>query len=690
MTKIEGKAFTRDGKPFFPVMGEYQYSRTNERDWSLDMKKMKALGINTIATYSFWIHHEEEKGVFDFSGNKNLREFLRIAQENGMLVSLRLGPWVHGEARNGGFPEWIYQERCRLRTNDPAYLALVRRYFEALYEQCRGFMEKDGGPVYAIQIENEYSQWGRQGPDYGNVHIDALMEMMKDIGFIVPIYLATGWGDGSIGHALPVWGAYAEAPWEESREELPPADGYLFSHNPNDKNIGSDSGVKDFALAERLASLPYATVELGSGIQMTHHRRPIIRGEDNGALALTRLGSGVVAFGYYVFHGGIHPTGKFTSMQEYRREGNLDAGFYSNLPEKDYDFQAAISQYGKVHESGYELKIWNQFAETFADFLVVSNAFIPKENATDPSDLTAPRFSFRHQGQSGFLFINQYVRHAKKESVSLRSLAEIAGCDARLVPDLLVPDRCFGAFPYRMNIGGGFVRFATATPFLTLNGKDAIFFEEGLPVMIDADQGEANYLVLSKEEARHVYRFSLGDKEYAIRSQGDVYQDETGIHALLGEEETFFSYPRLERLGHSWTFDGKEGEWFRYRRSAPALQDAVVTIEDGTPSEKGTRYPVNLVYPTAHDRIYLSVAFEGDSIDLLIDGKKENDHFYFGPDFEIGLADYSFPHRLELLVHPLEEGEDIYLEKRPRFENGVACSLTSIEAHCFDDVLLAY
>ena len=146
--EIKNRLFYQNGRPFFPVMGEFQYSRSFLGDWDIDLKKMKALGINTVATYVFWIHHEESEGEFDFSGNRNIRLFLELCQKNNLSVCLRIGPWVHAECRNGGFPDWILEKPCRTRTNDPLYLQYVRRYFTRLYQECKGMMEKDGGPYH--------------------------------------------------------------------------------------------------------------------------------------------------------------------------------------------------------------------------------------------------------------------------------------------------------------------------------------------------------------------------------------------------------------------------------------------------------------------------------------------------------------------------------------------------------------
>jgi len=99
-----------NGKPQIPVMGELQYSRMDKSRWADEILKMKACGVNVIATYSFWNHHEEIEGQFDWSGNKNLRSFIKLCGQLGVYAYPRIGPWSHGEARNGGTPRLDFKK----------------------------------------------------------------------------------------------------------------------------------------------------------------------------------------------------------------------------------------------------------------------------------------------------------------------------------------------------------------------------------------------------------------------------------------------------------------------------------------------------------------------------------------------------------------------------------------------------
>lgn len=113
----------RDGRPWLPSMGEIHYSRCRPEDWRQSIRLMKAGGVDIAASYIFWNHHEAEEGVFDFTGCRDLGRFLDLCDEEDMPVWLRIGPWCHGEARHGGFPDWLLASGCAVRSDDPAYLA---------------------------------------------------------------------------------------------------------------------------------------------------------------------------------------------------------------------------------------------------------------------------------------------------------------------------------------------------------------------------------------------------------------------------------------------------------------------------------------------------------------------------------------------------------------------------------------
>jgi hypothetical protein len=134
-------------------MGEFHFSRYNCNEWRRELAKMKAGGITVIASYLFWIHHEECEGDFNFDGNNDLRRFVEECRALDLDVFLRIGPWAHGECRNGGFPDWLLAKPLETRTNDENYLPYVRRLYEQVYAQIRGLQYSEGGNIIGIQID---------------------------------------------------------------------------------------------------------------------------------------------------------------------------------------------------------------------------------------------------------------------------------------------------------------------------------------------------------------------------------------------------------------------------------------------------------------------------------------------------------------------------------------------------------
>ena len=118
-----------DGRRICPVMGEVHYSRLPANEWQQEVRKMKEGGVTIIATYVFWNHIEEQEGIFRWDGQRNLRRFLDICREEKMPVVLRLGPFCHGEVRNGGIPDWVFAKGCKLRERNSVFLGLVEKCF---------------------------------------------------------------------------------------------------------------------------------------------------------------------------------------------------------------------------------------------------------------------------------------------------------------------------------------------------------------------------------------------------------------------------------------------------------------------------------------------------------------------------------------------------------------------------------
>ncbi len=160
---ISGNQFLLNGKPFQILSGEMHYARIPRAYWRARMQMAKAMGLNTIATYVFWNVHEPEPGVWNFTGNADLPEFLREAQQEGLHVILRAGPYSCAEWEFGGFPAWLLADpkmETALRSNDPAFMVPAERWLMKLGQEVARYQIGRGGPIIAVQMENEYGDFG--------------------------------------------------------------------------------------------------------------------------------------------------------------------------------------------------------------------------------------------------------------------------------------------------------------------------------------------------------------------------------------------------------------------------------------------------------------------------------------------------------------------------------------------------
>ena len=680
------KHFFKDGKPWFPIMGEFEYSRCDNRFWKDGILKMKALGCDVVQSYVIWLHHEEIEGKYNFRGNNNLRKFVREIKDAGMLMCLRIGPWVHGEVRNGGFPDWMYDKNFKPRTDDPAYLEFFEKYLRELYKQCEGYMLSDGGPIFAIQVENEYQKhaWGGEGNrEDGDKHVNTIIAMLKKIGFDVPVYLATAWGDAAVGDCIPCWGGYCEAPWENHTRPLAPSSGYLMNHNPNAEPIGEyedkPTATQDFTVSKQ--NNPYATIELGGGVQMTKVRRPISQAMDNGALTMCKLAQGVANFGYYVFHGGMNPIGALSNMQEYRSEEYSRTrgwGFACDLNEINYDFQAPVSQYGKIKETGYELKLWMMMGKEFEDLLVPADTFIPADSATEATDFESLRYAIRKNGDSGMVFFNNFVRLNSLPEKKVENLTVNTSSGNVVFPSFTLEDKDYCAYPFNLKVGGMNIKYATATPFCTLNGKDIVMWSKDGNAEIGVENmTDENIIVLTKEQALSAFKVKNKGMEHLVIANGEVVEKDDKIVLNAEESPIVKIYPAVDKLS-GFTKVGMDGGLAVFTKKQP--EKAKVEFMEKVRTNEYADYEISVTYAPKYDNVFLNFDFSGDGVDVIVDGEKVNDRYYNGYPFEVSLKHHNFPKTLTLRVFALKKDDFVYLESTPKYdENGVAMTLDNVK-----------
>lgn len=669
----------KDGKPWFPVMGEMHYSRYPKAYWKESIYKMKAGGVEVVSTYVIWIHHEEIEGEYDFSGNRDLRGFLQVCKECEVAVILRIGPWVHGEVRNGGFPDWLLKKEYPTRKNDIRYFAEVEKFYSCIYKQVKGYLLKEKGPVIGIQIENEYGHVGGLQGEEGEQHMRKLLELAKKVGFEVPIYTATGWGGAVTGGMLPVMGGYCDAPWDASFEKLPPNGNYIFTKERNDHNIGSDYKL-GYGITFDIEQFPYLTAELGGGLQVTQHRRPVADAKDIGAMTVVKLGSGANLLGYYMYHGGTNPKGKLTTLQESKETGSPN-----DLPIMNYDFHAPIREYGQISETYKEIKLIASFLQDFGSELCEMSAVFPNENPLLPTNRTDVRIAFRKNESQGYVFINNYQRHYSmaehKDYVIQVPLLE----ETILFPPITIYDKEFFFYPVNMKIGKAKLKFALATPLCRLENLEEtvyVFYTEKEPVyQIEGEIKKEKILTLSREEAKNSYKV-IRKKEYLFLSESAVIDKQDRLCLIGRTEPSFRVYPALEDTPEGFV-RLKDQEGFTEYHKEVIQGRGKVSFTELKRTKQSSLYEIQIQREQAaleSQEAYLILSYRGDSAQLWIDGVLEDDHFYQGEHWEIGLRRYGFPKKVLVEITVLKETDLRFLEVWPKMEEGgQVCCLDTVE-----------
>jgi len=589
---VNNRYLTRDGQPWLPVMGEFHYSRYPADRWEEQILKMKAAGVQIVSTYVIWIHHEEVEGQFDWSGQRDLRRFVEICGRHGLYVVVRIGPWSHAEARNGGFPDWLLAKSAELRSNDPAYLSYVRKFDSEIGKQLRGLLWKDGGPIIGVQLENEYSS---RGPGKGAEHILRLKKMAIESGLDVPLYTVTGWDNAAIpeGQALPVYGGYPDAPWDASTKPLPPSEVYSFRFgNPATGNMGAIGAAGDAAQSDfRGNDYPYLTAELGGGAQDTYHRRPVISADGVAAILPVMLGSGANLYGIYMFQGGQNPDGRLSTLQE-----SQATGYPTDVPVKSYDFQAPLGEFGEERESLRKLKLFTYFLNDFGAYLAPMLAHAPTSALSANGSSTFPRASARTAGDHGFLFVSDYLQEQSKPVEAPTQFTIKLPHETLRVPDspVKIPAGAYFVWPFNLDLGGANLRYSTAQLFCRIDEGKAtdLFFvavpgitpqfaidaegiesihaaaEESIkrdatvyismktvgfdkPVELRTTSGKQLKLyVLDRKTAEDAWRVKIDGFEHLLVTTEDFYADESEIHllALARPHFDFTVFPKVDRL----------------------------------------------------------------------------------------------------------------------------------------------
>lgn len=614
---VTSRYFTRNGKPWIGVMGEFHFSRYSRENWHRELAKMKAGGITIVSTYLFWIYHEEIEGKMDFGGDNDIRAFIEECKDVGLDVVIRIGPWAHGECRNGAFPDWLLKKDYKLRDNNEEYLAVVKKWYQSIYNEVKGLFYKDGGNIIAVQIENEFVDNAE--------HLAKLKEIAVECGFIAPIYTVTGWNSASgakipVDEVVPVFGGYCEAPWENHMNRLSPSPHYFFNRMRNDSAIGTDLIAKTQSDGWQLPyeRYPFATCELGGGIEVTHHRRPIIKPMDIYAVSLVKLGDGNNLVGYYMYHGGTNKIGELSTFNETKA-----TGYPNDYPILSYDFQAPLSEYGEVREQYGLLNMLhmfvNDFGEEFAPMIAVDSA-----NSVAADDTNFLRYGMRTNGKSGFVFVNHYQR--------LTELADIenAVISAENVefPPIDVKGEVSFFMPFNMKMGDSVLEYATAQPLCKCD--DTYFFAEipNIKAEYKFSKGSANIVTVPFENAKYMRK--LNGTVY-IGGGCNLYEENGQIHSVEDGEY----------ICQKW--NGSEFETLKIGQSAKQSNVEITGVENAPFEPKykeelciGGERKLTWKKINVDGRYgFAKIDYVGDVAQIYADGELVADDYYYGKTWRV-------------------------------------------------------
>lgn len=706
------------GKPVIPVMGEFHYSRYPECQWEEEILKMKAGGVTVVPTYVFWSIHEEQEGVFNWTGNRNLRKFLQLCQKHGMWTVVRIGPFCHGEIRNGGLPDWLFAKPLEIRSNDVNYLKYVKRFYEEIGRQLDGLYYKDGGTIIGTQIENEHQHsaapWGITYPgepkdmtsatydadiirigvsvqdkkittaELGDLHMKTLKKMAEEAGIQTPLYTATGWGNAAVigEEAIPVTAAYTYPFW--SKPKMSPF--CLF------KDIQKSP---DYApVRYDTEKFPSFCAEMGVGIQMIYTRRPIVTAKAAEALMVRTLGSGANGIGYYMYHGGSTPKMGPTAFFSDEPMG---------MPKISYDFQAPLGEFGLEHGSYRALRLLHLFLNDFSEQLAPMETVLPKGYAQlTPANRETLRYAARVKGKSGFVFMVNFQDHdtaridQKDLCLRLKFAEETLRIPAQGTFTLPKDESLILPFNFRME--DALLKYATAQLLLKLDDKGMehyfFFVPEGIhpEFMFDKATVAGKYRYTPEAGLKSTFTVkTAGGKRFKVttltREQAlnackvDGKLLLTSSMVLPGEKGV-----RLLNMGNPvfrYVMYPSAKGFKEQTAEVPAVQPEYTSRKVGS-RRLAVRFS-GKNYPQVND-YFLRLDYVGDVAMAFLKGELVLDHFYYGAPWQISLKRFQQElanEELSFYIRPLRKNapflSDLPKEVVPDFSKGAVVRVNSVQ-----------
>ncbi|MGD0031185.1 beta-galactosidase [Paenibacillus illinoisensis] len=690
---------THNEKPFIPVVGEFHFSRFSYLHWEEELLKMKAGGIHIVATYVFWNHHEEEEGIFNWEGNRNLRHFIDLCAKIDFPLMLRIGPFCHGEVRNGGIPDWVFAKPIEIRSNDPAYLQLARRLYREIYSQMKGSLFQEGGPIIAVQLENEFMHcgapndaWGYKtgkfltsGTD-GKEHLAELQRIAEETGISPLFFTSTAWGGAAVPDEkfLPMLAGYAYTSWIPNQ---PPSTEFLYRdlhHTPAEP--------VDFETAQ----YPVAYCEMAGGMQVSYNARPFVPADSIEAMTLVKLASGSNLLGYYMYHGGSNPIGKKSYLNE------------QFLPKISYDYQSPLGEFGRVGASYDRIRAISLFLESFGSILAPMKTVLPEGQSTiEPTDIDAIRWCVRHGEGSGFVFLNNFQDQVELPQRPVRIELETSKGSVSFPEngELQLPSGIGLMLPFNLELHGISLKSATVqllTEIETEHDKTIFFYAHdglvpeyvvrkenisdvyvGKGTLVDKDtdyiispkvgKNEAitfttasgdcvRIVTLTRDESQQAYRFRLWGQDTLVISDCPVTVSNHLLRCSSKGSSRFelSLYPAPERGLRSLETDTiasrKSGQFETYLVELPEYAPGISITK---PVEKSALFEFTGEWPSHVKDVWLEMDYEGDVAEAFLNGQLITDHIHYGNTWSIGLKEFYTKletSTLHLSITPVRKG----------------------------------
>lgn len=667
---VNSHYISRGGRPIFPVMGEMHYCRVPEQNWEEEILKCKAGGVTCIPTYVFWNVHEEKEGEWTWTGSRNLRAFVQLCAKHSIDVIVRIGPFGHGEMRNGAFPDWLLAKPLEVRTNDSLYLEYVEKLYKEIAKQLDGLLFKDGGPVIGVQIENEYQHssapwylaYEAEQPDrtvgfadmgitrlglgeqheaipaaqLGDEHMMTLKRLAERVGLVVPLYTATGWGMAAVlgNEGLPVTACYTYPTWTAHGEMSRFCLMNDIRKMPDYAPVRYDAGA-----------FPALSAEMGAGIQVTYPRRAQIHDAGAEAMTLRAIASGANGVGYYMYRGGSTPTSL---------DGRTFLSEEPSCPKISYDFQAPIGEYGIERESYSRLRLLHHFLREFGSTLApMMTAFPSGVDEIDPADRERVRWCVREKDGSGFVFLVNFQDHdTARHDQRIDGIKLETSQGTVVFPKFtLAKDTC-AILPFNLKLDDAVLEWATAQPMCKAGGVWYFVAIDGVKPEFSWKEGKsAKVEILSREDALHATKIG----EQLIVTDAMVVPHEDGEVELQSFSPDF-----------SWSlYPGA----LSFSRDVPKCERAP-DVREISPR----RYAIKLdVDCPSHIRDwYLELDYTADVALAFLDSRLIADNFWVGKPWQIGLGAFAEKLRnqeMNILFRPLRYGapflDDIEKEKIP-------------------------